>query len=112
VGYWQQRLLEAVLLGTQGGPAFAGDTSLLQFSGYFGLFSQRYSSCECSPRAARRRELAEGAMSVDPTIQPDASRSTSSRLCLWSRQRDAAFLYWRTDRGTKTTRMIPTQMSV
>ena len=37
---------EAALLGPQGGPAFAGDTSLFQFSDYCGLFSQRYSSCE------------------------------------------------------------------
>lgn len=32
------RLLSVMLLGTQGGPHFTGDTSLFQFFGYFGLF--------------------------------------------------------------------------
>jgi hypothetical protein len=31
-------LLSVMLLGTQGGPHFTGDTSLFQFFGYFGLF--------------------------------------------------------------------------
>jgi ubiquinone biosynthesis protein len=31
-------LLSVMLLGTQGGPPFTGDTSLFQFFGYFGLF--------------------------------------------------------------------------
>jgi ubiquinone biosynthesis protein len=31
-------VLSVMLLGTQGGPPFTGDTSLLQFLGYFGLF--------------------------------------------------------------------------
>jgi hypothetical protein len=31
-------LLSALLLGTQGGPPFTGDTSLFQFFGYFGPF--------------------------------------------------------------------------
>jgi hypothetical protein len=31
-------LLSVLLLGTQGGPPFTGDTSLFQFFGYFGLF--------------------------------------------------------------------------
>jgi ubiquinone biosynthesis protein len=31
-------LLSVMLLGTQGGPSFSGDTSLFQFFGYFGLF--------------------------------------------------------------------------
>jgi ubiquinone biosynthesis protein len=31
-------LLSVVLLGTQGGPPFTGDTSLFQFFGCFGLF--------------------------------------------------------------------------
>jgi ubiquinone biosynthesis protein len=31
-------VLSVILLGTQGGPAFTGDTSLFQFFGYFGLF--------------------------------------------------------------------------
>jgi hypothetical protein len=32
------RLLSVMLLGTPGGPNFTGDTSLVQFFGYFGLF--------------------------------------------------------------------------
>jgi hypothetical protein len=28
-----------MVLGTQGGPPFTGDTSVFQLSGYFGLFS-------------------------------------------------------------------------
>lgn len=31
-------VLSVMLLGTQGGPPFTGDTSLFQFFGYFGLF--------------------------------------------------------------------------
>jgi hypothetical protein len=31
-------LLSVMLLGTQGGPPFTGDTSRFQFFGYFGLF--------------------------------------------------------------------------
>ncbi len=31
-------VLTVMLLGTQGGPPFRGDTSLYQFFGYFGLF--------------------------------------------------------------------------
>ena len=31
-------VLAVMLLGTQGGPPFTGDTSLFQFFGYFGLF--------------------------------------------------------------------------
>jgi ubiquinone biosynthesis protein len=31
-------VLSVILLGTQGGPPFTGDTSLFQFFGYFGLF--------------------------------------------------------------------------
>jgi ubiquinone biosynthesis protein len=31
-------VLSVMLLGTQGGPPFSGDTSLFQFFGYFGLF--------------------------------------------------------------------------
>jgi ubiquinone biosynthesis protein len=31
-------ILSVILLGTQGGPAFTGDTTLFQFFGYFGLF--------------------------------------------------------------------------
>jgi ubiquinone biosynthesis protein len=32
-------VLSVILLGTQGGPPFTGDTSLFQFFGYFGLFA-------------------------------------------------------------------------
>ena len=34
----QVGLLSVMLLGTQGGPRFTGDTSLFQFFGYSGLF--------------------------------------------------------------------------
>jgi ubiquinone biosynthesis protein len=35
---WRGRVLSVMLLGTQGGPPFTGDTSLFQFFGSFGLF--------------------------------------------------------------------------
>ena len=31
-------IVSVILIGTQGGPHFTGDTSLFQFFGYFGLF--------------------------------------------------------------------------